>query len=59
MTSSSMRLAELRLSLVGAHYGPGGASGHSFGTPAAGTARQHQSRGLDYYDKPRLAARLP
>jgi hypothetical protein len=35
------------VSLVGAHHGPGGASGHSFGTPPRGTAGQRQSWGLD------------
>jgi hypothetical protein len=38
------------VSLVGAHRVPGGASGHSFGTPPTGPAGQRQSRGLDQYD---------
>jgi hypothetical protein len=38
------------VSLVGAHHGPGGASGHGFGTPRRGPAGQRQSRGLDQYD---------
>jgi hypothetical protein len=50
MMPSSMRLAELRLRLVRAHHGPGGALGHSFGTPPRGPAGQRQSRGLDQYD---------
>jgi hypothetical protein len=33
MTPSSMRLAELRLSLVGAHHGAEDVLEHSFGTP--------------------------
>jgi hypothetical protein len=43
------------VSLVGAHHGPGGGSGHSVGTPPHGPARQHQSQG----DKPGLAAKFP
>jgi hypothetical protein len=45
-----MRLAELRLSLVGAHQRPGVALGHSFGTTPRGPAGQRQSWGLDLYD---------
>jgi hypothetical protein len=46
------------VSLVGAHQRPGVESGHSFGTPR-GPTRQRQSRGLDSYDYPRLAAKFP
>lgn len=35
------------MSLMGAHHGPGGASGHSFGTPPRGPAWQIQCQGLD------------
>jgi hypothetical protein len=38
------------VSLVWVHHGPGGASGHSFGTPPCGPAGQWQSQGLDQYD---------
>jgi hypothetical protein len=34
------------VSLVGAHHGPGGGSGHGFGTPPRGPAGQRQTRGL-------------
>jgi hypothetical protein len=37
------------VSLVGAHHGPRGASGHSFRT-SRGPAGQRQSQGLDQYD---------
>jgi hypothetical protein len=35
------------VSLVEAHHGPGGESGHSFGTPPRRPAGECQSRGLD------------
>jgi hypothetical protein len=38
------------VSLEGAYHGPGGASGHGFGTPPRGPAGQRRSRGLDQYD---------
>jgi hypothetical protein len=38
------------VSLVGSHQRPGVASGHSFGTPPRGPARQRRSWGLDWYD---------
>jgi hypothetical protein len=47
------------LSLVGAHHVLGNALGHSFGTPTRSPGGQRQSRGLDYYDKPGLAAKFP
>jgi hypothetical protein len=37
----------MAVSLVGAHHGPGGVSGHSFGIPTCGPAGQRQSRSLD------------
>jgi hypothetical protein len=49
----------MAVSLVGAHHGPEGASGHSVGTPPRGPAGQRHSQGLDQYDKLRLAAKLP
>jgi hypothetical protein len=58
MMPSSMRLTELRLSLVGAHHGPEGMSGHNFGTPPHGPTGQRQTWGLDQYDRPGLAAKL-
>jgi hypothetical protein len=50
MMPSSVRLAKLRLSLVEVHHGPGGVSGHGFGTPPHGPAGQRQCRGLAQYD---------
>jgi hypothetical protein len=47
------------VSLVGVHHRPEGASGHSFGTPPSGPAVERQSRGLDWYDKLGMAAKLP
>jgi hypothetical protein len=49
----------MAVSPVGAHHGPGGASGHSFGTPPRGPAGQRQSRGLDQYDYLGQAAKFP
>jgi hypothetical protein len=37
----------MAVSLVGAHHGPEGASGHSFGTPPRGSTGQRQSRDRD------------